>query len=44
MTFVLFFTMFALALLAATMVRQRRRLEALGRTTDALRRQVQAAG
>ena len=44
MTFVLFFTMFALALLAATLVRQRRQLEALGRTTDALRRQVQAAG
>ncbi len=43
MTFVLFFTMFSLALLYWCLVRQRRNLEALGRTTDALRRQVQAA-
>lgn len=42
MTFVLFFTMFALALLFWCLVRQRRRIEALRRRSDALRRQVQA--
>ena len=44
MTFVLFFTMFSMALLCWCLVRQRRRLEALRRTTDGLRRQVQAIG
>lgn len=42
MSFVLFFTMFALALLCWCLVRQRRRLEALRKRTDALRRQLQA--
>ncbi len=42
MTFVLFFTMFSLALLFWCLVRQRRRLESLRRTVDALRREVQA--
>lgn len=42
MTFVLFFTMFALGLLFWCLVRQRRRLEALRRRADALRREVQA--
>ncbi len=42
MTFVLFFTMFALALLYWCLVRQRRRMEALRKRTDALRREVQA--
>ena len=44
MTFVLFFTMFSLALLAWCIVRLRRRLAALDKTTDGLRRQVQALG
>ncbi len=42
MTFVLFFTMFSLGLLYWCLVRQRRRLEALRKKTDALRREVQS--
>ena len=42
MTFVLFFTMFALTLLYICLVRQRSRIEALRKRTDSLRRQVQA--
>ena len=42
MAFVLFFTMFSLALLFWCLVRQRRRLESLRRSIDALRREVQA--
>lgn len=44
MTFVLFFTIFALSLVCWLLVRQRRNLEALGRMADALRRRVQEAG
>lgn len=43
MTFVLFATMFALALLYWCLVRQRRRLEALRKQADGLRREVQSA-
>ena len=43
MTFVLFFTMFALGLLYWCLVRQRRNLERLSRTADALRRRIQLA-
>ncbi len=42
MTFVLFFTMFALGLLFWCLTRQRRRLEALRRAADAVRREVHA--
>ncbi len=42
MLFVLLFTMFSLGMLYWCLVRQRRRLEALGKQADALRRQVQA--
>ncbi|MDE0625655.1 MAG: cytochrome c biogenesis protein [Bryobacterales bacterium] len=42
MTFVLFATMFALALLYWCLVRQRRRLEALRKQADGLRREVQS--
>ncbi len=42
MTFVLLFTMFSLALLYWCLVRQRRRIEALRKMTDALRREVQS--
>lgn len=42
MTFVLFFTMFALGMLFWCLVRARRGLEALRRETDALRREVHA--
>ena len=42
MTFVLFFTIGALGLLFWCLVRQRRRLEALRRGTDALRREIQS--
>ncbi len=42
MTFVLVFTMFSLGLLYWCLVRQRRRLEALRKKADALRRQVQS--
>lgn len=42
MSFVLFFTMFSLALLYWCLVRQRKRLEALRKKTDALRREVQS--
>lgn len=42
MAFVLFFTMFALAMLFWCLVRKRRRLELLRRKIDGLRREVQA--
>ena len=42
MTFVLFFTMFALALVFWCLVRQRQGVEALQKRIDALRREVQA--
>ena len=42
MAFVLFFTMFSLAMLFWCLVRQRRRLESLRRNIDGLRREVQA--
>ena len=42
MAFVLFFTMFSLAMLFWCLVRKRRRLEALRRNIDGLRREVQA--
>ena len=42
MAFVLFFTMFSLALLFWCLVRKRRRLESLRRKIDGLRREVQA--
>ena len=42
MTFVLFATMFALALLYWCLVRQRRRLEALRKQADGLRREIQS--
>lgn len=42
MAFVLFFTMFSLAMLFWCLVRKRRRLESLRRNVDGLRREVQA--
>ena len=42
MAFVLFFTMFSLAMLFWCLVRKRRRLESLRRNIDGLRREVQA--
>ena len=44
MAFVLFFTMFSLAMLFWCLVRKRRRLESLRRNIDGLRREVQALG
>ena len=44
MAFVLFFTMFSLAMLFWCLVRKRRRLELLRRNIDGLRREVQALG